>query len=93
MPKESFWEMTDKKRTDSFLFHKPCAYCITVSGMLSASVSDRLGDLRITTEASRKYGTITTIEGEMRDQAELSGLLLMLYEKHLTLLSVQYLSQ
>jgi len=83
--------MTDKKRTESFFFHKPGAYRITVCGILGPGGSDSLGGLRITTEASREYGTITAIEGKMRDQAELSGVLHMLYEQHLTLLSVQYL--
>ena len=84
--------MTDKKRTESFFFHKPGTYRITVSGILGPGRSDRLGGLRITTEESRKFGTITAIEGKMRDQAELSGVLHMLYEQHLTLLSVKYLT-
>ena len=35
---------------------------------------------------------ITTLEGLMRDQAELAEVLNMLYELHLTLLSVKFLN-
>jgi hypothetical protein len=49
--------------------------------------------MRIVTEEDRDYGTITTIEGKLRDQAQLSGLLNLLYEHHFMLVSVQFMDQ
>jgi hypothetical protein len=83
--------MSKEKHTGGFYFHKPGHYRIRVFGALGARWSNKLGGLRFTTEDSRDYGVLTTIEGEMRDQAELSGVLNTLYEHHFTLLSVQYL--
>ena len=58
---------------------------------LDKSWADKLGGFCIMAEDSPHYGAHTAIEVEMRDQAELTGLLNTLYEQHFTLLSVQYL--
>jgi hypothetical protein len=44
--------------------------------------------MRITTEKLKDHGPSTALVGQLRDQAELSGVLNNLYELHLTLLSV-----
>jgi len=83
--------MAEGKHAKGFFFHKPGHYRIRVFGTLDASWSDRLEGLRITADEDREHGSITSIQGRMRDQAELAGLLNTLYEQHFTLLSVQYL--
>jgi hypothetical protein len=56
------------------------------------SWSERLGGLSISTGSIEDQGPITTLVGQVRDQAELAGVLNSLYELHLTLLSVEYLN-
>jgi hypothetical protein len=83
--------MTAGKRKDSFLFYKPGIYRIQVYGTLGESLSGCLGHMSIVTTEGRDCGTTTSIEGIMRDQAELCGVLNMLYEHHFMLMSVKYL--
>jgi hypothetical protein len=85
--------MTQGKGSDRFYFHEPGNYRIRVFGFLGESLSQCLGYMRIVTEEDRDYGTITTIEGKLRDQAQLSGLLNLLYEHHFMLVSVQFMDQ
>jgi hypothetical protein len=83
--------MTKRIQKTSFVFHNPGTYRIVVFGVLDKSWSERLGGLKISSEENQDHGMMTCIEGRMRDQAELSGVLNTLYEHHFTLLSVQYL--
>lgn len=84
-------DMIAGKQKDGVLFHEPGIYLIQVFGTLGRSLSECLGHMSIVTSEERDFGTITSIEGKMRDQAELTGVLNMLYEHHFMLLSVQYL--
>ena len=74
-----------------FQFGQPATYCITVGGHLDESWADRLGGMTITSRSSGDQGVMTTLEGRVRDQAELSGVLNTLYELHLPLLTVNIL--
>ncbi len=74
-----------------FAFDRPGTYRIRVLGSLDESWSERLGGLHITTSSLKDQGPVTELVGQMRDQAELSGLLNTLYELHLTLFSVEML--
>lgn len=67
----------------------PATYRIEVEGELSESWSDRLGGLRITSRKRADQSTVTTLEGRVRDQAQLAGVLNSLYELHLPILSVE----
>ena len=72
----------------------PATYRIEVEGDLDESLSDRLGGMRITTTRRREdQSTVTTLEGRVRDQAELAGVMNSLYELHLPILSVQNLTE
>ena len=84
--------MTQPKSKKSFPFDKPGKYHIRVQGFLDESWSERLGGLRITAGSLEDQGPVTELVGEVRDQAELAGVLNSLYELHLTLLSVEYLN-
>ena len=67
-------------------------YRIRVRGRLDASWSDRMAGLRITSETGPE-GPVTTLEGPVRDQAELTGVLDTLSDLNLTLVSVHSPSQ
>jgi hypothetical protein len=84
--------MTQPKSRKSFPFDRPGDYRIRVQGFLDESWSERLGGLRITAGSLEDQGPVTELVGEVRDQAELAGVLNSLYELHLTLLSVEYLN-
>jgi hypothetical protein len=75
-----------------YTFDRPGKYRIRVQGLLDESFSDRLGGLRITTCSIEDQGPISELVGQVRDQAELAGVLNGLYELHLSLLSVEYLN-
>jgi hypothetical protein len=72
---------------------KPGSYRIEVQGQLDASWSDRLGGMHITTDSSGKQGPVTILEGRLRDQAALAGVLNALYEFHLPVITVQRLDE
>lgn len=70
---------------------KPATYRIKIKGDLVERWSDRLGGMVISKQV-RVVGTIvTTLEGPLRDQAALFGVLMGLYDNRLPLLSVECL--
>ena len=75
-----------------FTFDRPGNYRIRVQGLLNESWSERMGGLRITTRSLKDQGPITVLVGQLRDQTELAGVLNTIYELHLPLLSVEYLT-
>ena len=75
-----------------YSFDRPGNYRIRVEGFLDKKWSARLGGLRITTSTRGDQKQVTVLEGLMRDQAELVGVLNALYQRHLTLLSVEHLN-
>jgi hypothetical protein len=84
--------MAQLESRKSYVFNRPGKYRICVHGFLDTSWSERLAGLRITTSSSKDKGPIAVLVGQLRDQAELAGVLNTLYEMHLTLRSVEYLS-
>ncbi len=77
----------------SYTFDRSGNYRIRVEGSLNESWSERLGGMRITTSSQKDKAPVTALVGQVRDQAELAGVLNTLYELHLTLLSVEYLDE
>ena len=75
-----------------YSFDRPGKYRICVLGYLDESWSERLGGLRITTSTRGDQKSVTVLEGLMRDQAELAGVLNTIYQRHLTLMSVECLN-
>jgi hypothetical protein len=69
----------------------PATYRIRVQGYLDSRWSDRLGGLTITTSSQGDEPAVTTLDGEVLDQAALAGVLSALYNLHLPLLSVEYI--
>jgi hypothetical protein len=84
--------MSQPESRKSFFFNRPGKYRIRVHGFLDKRWSERLGGLHITTSSVKDQGPVMELSGQMRDQAELAGVLDTLYELHLSLLSVEYLN-
>ena len=76
----------------NFSFKRPGNYRIRVQGFLDKKWSERLGGLRITTSKTGDQKSVTVLQGQVRDQAELAGVLSTIYQRHLTLLSVKLLN-
>jgi hypothetical protein len=83
--------MAQKGNQKRYPFDGPGKYRIRVQGFLDESWSERLAGMRITTSSLKDRGPVTSLVGQLRDQAELSGVLSTIYEMHLTLLSVEIL--
>jgi hypothetical protein len=77
--------MTSRK---TIAFDLPGIYQISVRGQIDPTWSDRLEDMTISVVTLESGTRITTLQGELRDQAALTGVLNALYELHLTVLSV-----
>ena len=70
----------------------PARYQIRVKGYLDKSWSDRLGGMSITTTGQADEAPVTTLVGQLADQAALLGVLNALYNYyHCPLLSVDLL--
>jgi hypothetical protein len=72
-------------------FDGPAVYRIRVRGTIRARWSDRLEGMAITVAEPEGGAAVTTLEGELLDQASLAGVLNTLYELHLPVLSVKCL--
>ena len=77
-----------------YAFDRPGNYRIRIEGTLDKNWSERLGNMAIArpskTAGRGKKRSVTVLEGFMRDQAELVGVVNTLYNLHLTLLSLEY---
>jgi hypothetical protein len=73
------------------VFDLPSLYRIRVQGPLSADRANRLEDMTITVRHAASQQQITTLTGEVRDQAALMGVLNMLYQMGFPLLMVERL--
>jgi hypothetical protein len=73
------------------LFDLPGRYRIRVHGRLSASWASRLGEMSITVRQAASQQPVTTLTGEVIDQASLLGVLNTLYDMGFPLLRVERL--
>ena len=72
-------------------FDRPATYRISVQGLIDPSWSDLLQGMAICPAAMEMDLPVTTLEGELSDQAALAGVLNTLYEWHLPVLLVKCL--
>jgi hypothetical protein len=70
-------------------FDQPAMYKIIVQGKIDQTLCDRLEGMTIQTGTLAENTPLTTLEGELNDQAALAGVLNTLYELHLFVLSVE----
>lgn len=68
-------------------FHTPARYILQIQGILENDWSERIGGMKIIEVNSEKG--ITKLEGMIRDQAELIGILDSLYDLHIPIISVK----
>jgi len=68
---------------------KPATYRISVEGALDEKWSSRLGGMQIVTQERETENPVTTLSGQVPDQAALVGVLNSLYELHLGILLVR----
>lgn len=73
-------------------YDRPATYQINVMGRLDPDWSKRLDGMRITSTPEGSDPVVTTLEGEVTDQAALAGILNTLYELHLPILSLKWLN-
>ena len=73
-------------------FVGPATYRIVVQGYLDPSYFDRVAGMEISVTKRGELKPITTLQGTVSDQAELSGVLETLYSLHLTLLKIESVS-
>jgi hypothetical protein len=73
-------------------FDRPATYLISVQGVIDPDWSDRLSGMAIGLLREEACSPVTTLKGELSDQAALAGVLNTLYELHLPILSVLCLS-
>ncbi len=71
---------------------KPATYRISVQGAISRDWKDYFRTLSVSTAAPIGRRPVTTLTGQVPDQAALVGLINALYGLGLPLLSVEYLS-
>jgi len=76
---------------NSILFDRPATYQISVQGRIDPTWSDRLEGMTICQATVEADPPVTTLEGELSDQAALAGVLNTLYELHITVISVKRL--
>jgi hypothetical protein len=74
-------------------FDCPATYRIRVSGWVGDEWVENLSGMQVADIMPEGGRFITTLEGEMRDQAALVGMINALYVHHLPVLSVQRLSR
>ena len=84
--------MMNMPSRDSIPFDRPATYQICVQGRVDPSWSDLLQGMTICSAAVEADPPVTTLEGELIDQAALAGVLNTLYEWHLTVLLVKCLT-
>ena len=71
----------------------PATYQIRVIGQIDKNWSNRLGGLTITSILSDDHQVITSLNGNLIDQAALFGVLMALYDSRLPLVSVEFLGE
>lgn len=73
---------------DSLCFTSSATYQILVKGFLDESWSERLSGMTIVNKSLDSGPPVTKLYGQVRDQAELLGVLNSIYEMHLPLISL-----
>jgi hypothetical protein len=84
---------SSKLKMDKYEFSAPGYYRIEVQGRLSQDWFDRFGAMQVEVQSPQEDVDVTVLQGPVSDQAQLSGILNTLYELHLPLLAVEYLSR
>ena len=79
------------KIESEFSFQKPSIYKIRVEGEIQENWSEKFQGLKISVKRSLRGKPVSVLTGKINDQSALSGLLNMLYDYNMTILSVKML--
>jgi hypothetical protein len=82
--------MTHPRNGLDISFDVPATYRIIVKGRFDQLWREDLGGMDIRIEGQEDEPVITILTGQVRDQAELMGIMNSLYELHMTVLSVEH---
>jgi hypothetical protein len=82
--------MNKKYPSTDFSFTKPAVYQIKIQGDLGETWADKLSGMQITVERKSKK-PVSTLTGIVRDQSALAGMLNVVYELHMSVISVKVL--
>ncbi len=75
------------------IFCTPATYSILVEGLLDESWTERLAGLHIQVIKRKNNVCVTTLSGQLTDQAELLGVLNTLYNLNMSLLAIKRLDK
>ena len=84
--------MVDINKNPEYSFTGPAIYKIVGQGKIEYKLADRMLGLQLNVEKGEGQKYFSTLIGKIDDQAALSGILNMLYDMHITVISVQMLS-
>ena len=76
----------------SMNFKKAAVYKIIVKGKIYEGFTERMQGMQLKVESGTNRESYSTLVGEIRDQAALSGILNDLYDMHMTVISVNMLT-
>ncbi|MEP0131753.1 MAG: hypothetical protein ABJJ25_10370 [Eudoraea sp.] len=79
------------KIESEFSFQESAIYKIKVEGVLQENWIEKFQGLKISVERSLNGKPVSVLRGKINDQSALSGLLNMLYDYNMTILSVKML--
>ena len=85
--------MLNQPFKNAITFDCPATYQITVQGRIDPASLDLMGGMKLRHTALEAGHMVTTLEGELRDQTALAGVLNALYEMHLSVLMVMRLNK
>jgi hypothetical protein len=80
--------MVNNMHGNAIHFDCPATYQINVQGRIDPNWSDRMAGMEIRNSVDQTNSPVTTLDGEVSDQAALLGVLNSLYELHLPIISV-----
>jgi len=79
----------EKENYSNLSIDQPVQYQIRIKGELEERWSNRMGGMQINQQAQKDGLIVTTLEGQLIDQAALFGVLVALYNMRLPLISVE----
>lgn len=82
--------MTHSRNALDISFDGPATYRIIVKGRIDQLYFEDLGGMDIHIEGQESEPAVAILSGQVRDQAELMGIMNSLYELHMTVLSVEH---
>ena len=85
--------MTPSTDWKEFRLETPATYRIRIQGHFDSSWIDQVTGMSISKDTSEGGSTVTTLVGYLTDQAMLSGILNIIYDLRLSLLSVENLDE